>query len=67
MNKRYYDYSIYNNTMVIYHNGYSIADISDVSDTQASDKEYCKKLVEDTLYNMGYISKDELIEVATIN
>jgi hypothetical protein len=53
--------------MVIYHNGYSIADISDVSDTQASDKEYCKKLVEDTLYNMGYISKDELIEVATIN
>lgn len=67
MFKRHYDYSIHNNTMVIYHNGYSIADVSDVSETQANDKEYCKRLVEDTLYNMGYISADELIDVTTIN
>lgn len=67
MFKRQYDYSIHNNTMVIYHNGYSIADISNVSDRQADNKEYCKKLIINTLYNMGYISEDELIEVTTIN
>lgn len=68
MFKRTYYYSIKDDTLTILCKGYSrrsysIADVSEITPEQANDTEYCKRLVEDTLFNMGYISEDEQINV----